>query len=165
MHVLGENQKIQLKMKNYIPNIKKKIGIIFIIKIFPPPPHQKIFPFQFFFTGPTLVLNGHFFLPQKLFFSKKCCFPLEIRKIFEFPKKIFLEIFFKNYYFYIWDILINFYFHDDAQNCCFPLEIWKIFEFSKKYFQKYFSKITIFTLGTFRLTFIFFMLLKNVVFP
>ena len=130
------------------------------------------FSLSFFFHRTNPCLDWALFLPQNFFlkayqivFFQKMLFFIRYMKNIWVPKKIFLEIFFKNYYFYIWDILINFYFHDDAQNCCFPLEIWKIFEFSKKYFQKYFSKITIFTLGTFRLTFIFFMLLKNVVFP
>merc|ERR1712197_68903 len=41
--------------------------------------------------------------------------------------KIFSKIFFKNYYFYIWDIPVNFHFDHYDQKCCFPLEISKIF--------------------------------------
>ena len=127
--------------------ILKKNWDYFHNQNFPPSPPSENFSLSVFFHRTNPCLEWALFLPQKLFFSKKCCFPLEIRKIFEFPKKIFLDIFFKNYYFYIWDILINFYFHDDAQKCCFPLEIWKIFEFTKKYFQKYFLKLLFLHLG------------------
>ena len=83
-----------------------------------------------------------------------------------FSKKYFQKIFFKDYYFYIWNIPLNFCFHHYAQKCCFPLEILKIFFkyliLLKNIFKNIFEKYFFLTFGTSPSTFIFIMMLKNV---